>query len=86
MRKRFIAGAVCPRCGQMDRLVSYRPAEDAAPVRECVACGFTERLQLEQPVPLVTRVSPDARSQLRPTVAPGEKVIRFLPLPGKKQP
>jgi uncharacterized metal-binding protein (TIGR02443 family) len=40
--KRFIAGAVCPRCGEMDRLVSYE--QDGKTVRECVACDFSETL------------------------------------------
>jgi len=39
--KRFIAGAVCPRCGEMDRLVSYSSAEGT--FKECVACGFWPR-------------------------------------------
>lgn len=39
--KRFIAGAVCPRCAEMDRLTLYT-AEDGVQHRECVACGFTD--------------------------------------------
>jgi uncharacterized metal-binding protein (TIGR02443 family) len=39
--KRFIAGAVCPRCGEMDRLVSYEN-EDGV-FKECVACDFEEK-------------------------------------------
>ena len=35
-KKRFIAGAVCPRCGKMDKLVVY--LEDNR--RECVSCGY----------------------------------------------
>lgn len=42
MSKRFIAGAVCPRCGEMDRLVSYE--QDGQSIRECVSCDFLERL------------------------------------------
>lgn len=37
-RRRFIAGAVCPRCGAMDRLVVDLDSQ----MRECVACGFSE--------------------------------------------
>lgn len=40
--KRFIAGAVCPRCGEMDRLVSYE--KDGQSIRECVECDFSESL------------------------------------------
>jgi hypothetical protein len=39
--KRFIAGAVCPRCGAMDRLVSYDNEEGR--FKECVACDFLEK-------------------------------------------
>jgi uncharacterized metal-binding protein (TIGR02443 family) len=37
-RRRFIAGAVCPRCAAMDKIV-VDPDTDK---RECVACGFSE--------------------------------------------
>lgn len=39
--KRFIAGAVCPKCAEMDRLVSY--TNDEGTFKECVACGFLEK-------------------------------------------
>ncbi len=45
MIKRFIAGAVCPRCGEMDRLVTY--VKDGGTFRECVNCDFEEK-QLAQ--------------------------------------
>lgn len=38
--KRFIAGAVCPRCSQMDKIRMYR--EDDKQYRECVSCGFSD--------------------------------------------
>ena len=41
MQKRFIAGAVCPRCGEMDKLLSY--SNDEGTYKECVACGFEEK-------------------------------------------
>ena len=40
IKKRFIAGAVCPRCAAMDRLVMYE--DDGRTVRECVECGFSD--------------------------------------------
>ena len=40
-KKRFIAGAVCPRCGEMDKLVSYSTEQDT--FKECVACGYEEK-------------------------------------------
>lgn len=41
--KRFIAGAVCPRCGAQDRVRVF--AVDGATHRDCVACGFTDVLE-----------------------------------------
>lgn len=40
VKKRFIAGAVCPACGRMDKLVVY--GSGSAQCRECVRCGFRE--------------------------------------------
>ncbi|MBE0485933.1 YheV family putative zinc ribbon protein [Marinobacter sp.] len=57
--KRFIAGAVCPRCAEMDKIMMF--TDDAGEqVRECVACGYTDALSdLEQPsaAELETRVN-----------------------------
>lgn len=36
--RRFIAGAVCPRCAAMDRIVVDLDSDQ----RECVACGFSD--------------------------------------------
>ena len=57
-RRRFIAGAVCPRCAAMDRLVVDLDTDR----RECVACGFSEA-RPEPPAaaevpPRVPRASP----------------------------
>ena len=54
--KRFIAGAVCPKCAESDKLVAYR--EEGVQYRECVACGFKERENFnQQSRELATRVS-----------------------------
>ena len=45
MKKRFIAGAVCPRCAAMDRLVMYQ--KDEKIIRECIECGFTDIQQFQ---------------------------------------
>ena len=37
-RRRFIAGAVCPRCSAMDKIIVDLESD----ARECVACGFTD--------------------------------------------
>lgn len=40
--KRFVAGAVCPKCQTMDTTVCYY--EDNIFVRECLDCGFHEKI------------------------------------------
>lgn len=44
-KKRFIAGAVCPRCSEMDKIVNYREGDKN--YRECVACGFKDEIRLQ---------------------------------------
>ena len=46
-RKRFIAGAVCPKCQAKDTLVLYM--ENNVEKMHCVACGY-QRSQVEQAV------------------------------------
>ncbi|ARU92405.1 YheV family putative zinc ribbon protein [Tatumella citrea] len=41
MRKRFIAGAVCPECQQKDTLAMWQ--ENNIDVVECVKCGHQMR-------------------------------------------
>ena len=54
--KRFIAGAVCPRCGAMDKLVMF--TEQGKQFRECVACDFKDEMHLSYPgAELATRVN-----------------------------
>lgn len=52
LKRRFIAGAVCPECQQMDKVVMYDDAQGRR-WRECVSCGFkdemTEQLNAEEP-------------------------------------
>jgi len=70
--KRFIAGAVCPRCGEMDRLVSF--SDENGTYKECVACDFSEKqlVQVEQDE-LGTRVNhmPDSPDE-------GVQVVNFV--------
>ena len=37
-RPRFVAGAVCPSCQEIDRMV----IDDSTDERRCIACGFVE--------------------------------------------
>jgi len=56
VKKRFIAGAVCPRCGAMDRLVTFK--EDDKEFRECTECDFSDEMRFNQaPRELETRVN-----------------------------
>ena len=43
--RRFIAGAVCPRCGLMDKIVVEAGGEE----RLCVSCGFTDARPEDSP-------------------------------------
>ncbi|MFC6633912.1 YheV family putative zinc ribbon protein [Microbulbifer taiwanensis] len=71
-KKRFIAGAVCPRCGEMDRIVNYREGDKN--YRECVACGFKDEIRLQSsPREIATRVS-EARKE--ETVEAPVKIIQ----------
>lgn len=58
-QRRFIAGAVCPRCAVMDKLVVDLETDR----RECIACGFSEARPPEPAAQeIATRVSrPAAR-------------------------
>jgi len=43
--RRFVAGAVCPRCSEMDKLVVYN--QEGKDYRECVACGYKEEMHFK---------------------------------------
>ena len=65
-KRRFVAGAVCPRCSEMDKLVVY--SEDGKDYRECVACGFKDEMHFKPaPRELDTRVNQteDEKQQLQ---------------------
>ena len=57
--KRFIAGAICPRCAEMDKITMFTDDSDEQ-IRECVVCGFTDAVSdVEKPATpeLDTRVN-----------------------------
>lgn len=69
--RRFIAGAVCPRCAQMDKTV-IDPETDQ---RICIHCGFAEdRPGLPEPTgrppELPTRVSRAAARRVQTRAEP----------------
>ena len=55
-RPRFIAGAICPSCKAMDRLVVDMETDE----RSCIGCGFKEKRPQQvakEPTTRVTRGS-----------------------------
>jgi uncharacterized metal-binding protein (TIGR02443 family) len=58
--RRFIAGAVCPQCGAMDKLVLYVGSPQQR--RECVGCGYQDNLKdapiAAEPATRVNRARP----------------------------
>ena len=55
-KKRFIAGVVCPKCSVMDKMMAF--SIDGEDYRECVSCGFKDKLRLaSSPKEIQTRVN-----------------------------
>ena len=82
-KKRFIAGAVCPACSEMDRIRMWDV--DGVPHRECVACGYADTLNAQgQSVPseLGTRVSKKQGKVADPKV----QTVQFFANPKLKKP
>ena len=83
-KKRFIAGAVCPACSEMDKIQMWD--EDGVPHRECVACGYADTLDERGnsvPRELSTRVNVSA---LKPKAAdPKVQAVQFFPNPKLKK-
>ena len=50
IKRRFIAGAQCPKCEQVDKVVMFDDGSNQR-WRECVSCGFKDLLD-NQPAPL----------------------------------
>ena len=69
-RRRFIAGAVCPRCAVMDRLIVSSDGES----RCCVECGFSDNRPSNTLEQVPTRVT---RAVARRTETSAE-VVRLL--------
>ncbi|MCK0770166.1 YheV family putative zinc ribbon protein [Chromohalobacter canadensis] len=44
--KRFIAGAICPRCAAMDRIRAWE--HNGIRYRECVSCDYLEQLAIDE--------------------------------------
>jgi uncharacterized metal-binding protein (TIGR02443 family) len=83
VKKRFIAGAVCPACSAMDTIKMWD--EDGTPHRECVACGYADTLNAQgQSVPkeVGTRVN---QAVPKPAASKGQ-TVQFFPNPKLKKP
>lgn len=52
-RKRFIAGATCPKCQSQDTLMMWR--EDKIDIVECVKCGEQQRQINDEATPHVRK-------------------------------
>ena len=84
--KRFVSGAVCPECRELDRIVLEAVPLDSTEEEEgetsnevqrrCVSCGFTEIMESEAPASGV--VLPRARFERNraPDVKP--QVVRLM--------
>lgn len=82
MIKRFIAGAVCPRCGEMDTIRTYRDEEREH--KECVRCDYVDSMRLDGEVEaeeLETRVN----RENAPDIEEGAQPLLFTPNPGSKR-
>lgn len=80
--KRFIAGAVCPKCGEMDRLRLWRDEERE--YRECISCDYQDAMRLDgapEPAELKTRVN---QTEGQGNKAPAPAQIAVVDLTDKK--
>ncbi|MGI1679421.1 MAG: YheV family putative metal-binding protein [Cellvibrionaceae bacterium] len=44
-KRRFIAGAVCPRCSSMDTIMMFQ--DEGVDIRQCVECDFEEKAHFD---------------------------------------
>jgi len=60
-KKRFIAGVVCPKCSQVDKIRVF--SEGDVDYRECVSCGFKDQIRMASaPREIDTRVNKSAEA------------------------
>ena len=79
--KRFIAGAVCPKCSEMDKLIMYKN-DEGRETRECVVCDYIDVMKSDEEMEadaslateLTTRVTPEGKA-LRDE---GEQAIKIF--------
>jgi len=81
--RRFIAGAVCPRCGLLDKIVIDANTDQ----RVCVSCGFCEDrpgLPASSPLVAAAQNSPElptrvSRAAARRVQTPAQKITLIDP-------
>ena len=83
--KRFIAGAVCPACSEMDKIQMWNV--DDVPHRECVGCGYADTLDergnsVPKEIPTRVNISTLKLKAANPKVQP----VQFFPNPKLKKP
>ncbi len=71
--KRFIAGAVCPKCGEMDCIKAETDPVNGVMKRECVSCGYQDEMITSSLDEIDTRVTPKPQ---KPVVE--AQVIRLI--------
>ena len=65
--ERFVAGAVCPACHALDRIVVCVRADDGIERQRCVSCGFAKEGRPVESTPPASRLQ-------RPAATPGKTV------------
>ncbi len=79
IKKRFIAGAVCPKCAEQDVLMTY--TIDGDEYRECVDCGFKDKMVFKsQSQELTTRVN-----KTEEDIESETQVVKLMPGSLKKE-
>ena len=74
-KRRFIAGAICPQCREIDKIVIY--TEEGVDVRECVRCDYKDVQSFKSaPSEPTTRVN-KSRSEREEEAQPVQ--IKFVP-------
>lgn len=79
--KRFVAGAVCPRCGAMDTIRVYR--NEIREYRECVKCDYVDGQNLDGSPESVDEL--ETRVTKKPEQKPTTQPLRFVPNPNLKR-
>ena len=86
-RRRFIAGAVCPRCALMDKILVDLDTDQ----RVCVSCGFTEARPGLPSTTTPAQVAPElptrvSRAAARRMQTPAQPITFIDPASGSGKP